>query len=86
MFTNGQARLDGIGFGLGPLAEHISPAARVSAIGELSINEWNNFRKPQVIIQDIAVTEWQLFDWRSMRGFEKQLATLPSQCLNILYF
>ncbi len=86
MFTNGQTRLDGIGFGLGTLAEHISPAARVSVVGELSINEWNNFRKPQVMIQDIAVTEWQLFDWRSMRGFEKQLATLPRQYLNILYF
>lgn len=86
MFTNGQTRLDGIGFGLGSLAEHISPTARVSVIGELSINEWNNFRKPQVMIQDIAITEWQLFDWRSMRGFEKQLATLPRQYLNILYF
>lgn len=56
--------LDGVGFGLGHLFEEISPHSKVSVIGELSINEWNNIRKPQIFLQDIAVNEWQLFDCR----------------------
>src|SRR5690606_3751994 len=40
--------LDGVGFGLGHTCEGISPLSKVSVIGELSINEWNNSRKPQI--------------------------------------
>ena len=32
---------------------HISPNATLCVIGELSINEWNNIRKPQIFLQDI---------------------------------
>jgi len=62
-----EASLDGVGFGLGSLVDHISPAANVSLIGELSVNEWNNIRKPQIFIQDMAVKAWQLFDLRGHR-------------------
>ena len=41
---DGQATLDTIGFGFGAYAKEISPVAKVSVIGEASINEWNNFR------------------------------------------
>lgn len=61
--------LDGVGFGLGSLADQISPLARLSLIGELSINEWNNIRKPQIFIQDMAVDSWQLFDFRGGHRF-----------------
>ncbi|HJV16864.1 MAG TPA: single-stranded-DNA-specific exonuclease RecJ [Bacillales bacterium] len=59
--------LDGVGFGLGTLFEHISPSSKVSLIGELSINEWNNIRKPQIFIQDVAIDSWQLFDFRGSK-------------------
>jgi single-stranded-DNA-specific exonuclease len=59
--------LDGVGFGLGALFEHISPSSNVSLIGELSINEWNNIRKPQIFIQDVAIDSWQLFDFRGSK-------------------
>ena len=52
---DGQATLDTIGFGFGAYAKEISPVAKVSVIGEASINEWNNFKKPQLMVQDIAV-------------------------------
>ncbi len=29
------------------------------------------------MVQDIAVEAWQLFDWRSMRNVEANLAELP---------
>ena len=60
-------------------AKEISPVAKVSVIGEASINEWNNFKKPQLMVQDIAVEAWQLFDWRSMRNVEANLAELPKE-------
>ncbi|WP_141433658.1 single-stranded-DNA-specific exonuclease RecJ [Bacillus sp. 03113] len=61
------ASLDGVGFGLGDLCDQIAPVSKVSVIGELSINEWNNIRKPQIFIQDAAVETWQLFDFRGNR-------------------
>ncbi|PEA56513.1 single-stranded-DNA-specific exonuclease RecJ [Bacillus pseudomycoides] len=83
---DGQATLDSIGFGFGALAKEISPVAQVSIVGEASINEWNNFRKPQIMVQDIAVEAWQLFDWRSMRNVETNLADLSRDKLTIVYF
>ena len=31
------------------------------------------------MVQDIAVEAWQLFDWRSMRNVEANLAELPKE-------
>ncbi|KIL46107.1 single-stranded-DNA-specific exonuclease RecJ [Jeotgalibacillus campisalis] len=72
-----QSVLDGIAFGLGEIADHISPLAKVDVIGELSINEWNNSRKPQLFVQDIQVNDWQLFDVRGISQPQRWLPTLP---------
>lgn len=69
--------LDGIGFGLGQIAEEVSPFSKVSVIGELAINEWNNIRKPQIFLQDVAVSEWQLFDYRGLKRVEKLFESVP---------
>ncbi|WP_409289466.1 single-stranded-DNA-specific exonuclease RecJ [Peribacillus sp. SCS-37] len=66
MLNDGRAVLDGVGFGLGEQYDHISPFSKVSVIGELSVNEWNNVRKPQIFLSDIAVSSWQLFDCRGV--------------------
>lgn len=79
-------KLDGIAFRLGHLADQISSAAKLSVIGELSINEWNNIRKPQIFVQDIAVHEWQLFDMRGAKHFEKFVQTLPEERLKWIVF
>ena len=63
--------LDGIGFGFGYLHDHISPSSKVSVIGELSINEWNNIKKPQLFVKDVAIHSWQLFDFRGLKRIEK---------------
>src|SRR5690625_170922 len=63
-FKQDGQQLDGIGFGIGELYPHISPQTPISVVGELSINEWNGLRKPQIIIQDMEIKEWQLFDHR----------------------
>ncbi|OEH91496.1 single-stranded-DNA-specific exonuclease RecJ [Bacillus solimangrovi] len=78
--------LDGIGFGLGYLYDEISPTSRISWYGELSINEWNGLRKPQIMIQDVEITDWQLFDLRGKKNIDKQLQSIPINKLMILTF
>lgn len=63
-FKQNDIKIDGIGFGIGELYPHISPQTPISVVGELSINEWNGLRKPQIIIRDMKINQWQLFDHR----------------------
>ncbi|TFJ94015.1 single-stranded-DNA-specific exonuclease RecJ [Lentibacillus salicampi] len=62
--------LDGIGFGLGNLYNHLTPKTPISIVGELGINEWNGFRKVQLIMQDMTIGENQLFDHRGKNDFD----------------
>lgn len=63
--------LDAIGFGCGYLADEISPLSSLKVVGELSINEWNGFRKPQFMLKDAAVDDWQLFDLRGKKEIKQ---------------
>ncbi|SDI76297.1 single-stranded-DNA-specific exonuclease RecJ [Alteribacillus bidgolensis] len=80
-------RLDCIGFRLGHLEDELTEKATVSAVGELSINEWNGFRKPQLFLKDVAVNTWQLFDKRKNRkSLEEQINQLPDEETAVLIF
>lgn len=46
--------LDIIGFGYGIYAEKLARYDAVEVVGQLSINEWNNTKKPQLQLQDIT--------------------------------
>ncbi|MGG4410343.1 single-stranded-DNA-specific exonuclease RecJ [Niallia taxi] len=85
-FVQEESNLDGIGFGIGELYDHISPSAKLSVLGQLSINEWNNIKKPQLFIQDIAVNHWQLFDYRGIRNMEKLEAAIPADSATWIFF
>ncbi|HHY72888.1 MAG TPA: single-stranded-DNA-specific exonuclease RecJ [Bacillus bacterium] len=63
--------LDAVGFGFGHLADEISSLSSLKVVGELSINEWNGFRKPQFMLKDACVDEWQLFDLRGKKEIKK---------------
>lgn len=80
------SNLDGIGFGLGPLVDHISPSSSISLIGELSVNEWNNIRKPQIFIQDISVRSWQLFDYRGVKRMKNIAEGIPPENRKFVIF
>ncbi len=69
--------LDGVGFGLGEAYDHVSPVSKLSVIGELSINEWNNLRKPQIFLQDLSIGSWQLFDYRGGKKITPLASSLP---------
>ncbi|MGO4269814.1 single-stranded-DNA-specific exonuclease RecJ, partial [Paenibacillus sp. TAF58] len=70
--------VEAVGFGKGSLAGLIAPAAKVDVLGELSINEWNGVRKPQIMMQDLRITHMQLFDWRGAGQLSTKLSVLQS--------
>ncbi|WP_243290666.1 single-stranded-DNA-specific exonuclease RecJ [Bacillus sp. FJAT-47783] len=77
--------VDTIGFGYGALIDEIAPTSKVSVVGELSINEWNNRRKPQIMLQDIAVFHWQLFDYRG-KSIDQVIKIIPSEDVHFIAF
>ncbi|MBD8032086.1 MULTISPECIES: single-stranded-DNA-specific exonuclease RecJ [Solibacillus] len=56
--------LDAIGFNKGYLHEEISYGIALSLVGDLQINEWQGNKKPQFMVQDVRIDEWQLYDYR----------------------
>ena len=66
-FKENDVVVEGIGFSLGEAYAHLSPYDEMRIVGELGINEWNGIRKPQIIIQDLCVDAWQLFDHRGKK-------------------
>ncbi|OES44272.1 single-stranded-DNA-specific exonuclease RecJ [Domibacillus iocasae] len=69
--------IDGIGFGMGDYADQIAKTSDVSVIGELSINEWNNMRRPQLMLRDMRVDECQLFDMRGGKNLSSWYKDVP---------
>ncbi|NOU96061.1 single-stranded-DNA-specific exonuclease RecJ [Paenibacillus sp. LMG 31456] len=71
--------LDAVGFNKGTMLPWISSTASLDVIGELSINEWNGVRKPQMMIQDLRIPHIQLFDWRGASKLEHKLGELANR-------
>ncbi|QGH35076.1 single-stranded-DNA-specific exonuclease RecJ [Gracilibacillus salitolerans] len=72
-FADAGVQIDSIGFGLGEKVPYLAKQTPVEVVGELQVNEWNGIRKPQMMIKDIAVTSWQLFDYRGMKNWQQQM-------------
>ncbi|MCZ8514621.1 single-stranded-DNA-specific exonuclease RecJ [Paenibacillus filicis] len=73
------AAVDAVGFNKGALAEWISPHAALDVLGELSLNEWNGVRRPQIMMQDLKISEIQLFDWRGTPRPDRKLLELAGR-------
>ncbi|WP_209122835.1 single-stranded-DNA-specific exonuclease RecJ [Alkalihalobacillus sp. BA299] len=86
LFEQDGTTLDGIGFQLGYLHPEINPAAKISAVGTVSVNEWNGHCKPQLFIEDVRVKEWQLFDWRNAKKLLENIQDLPKQKRKLIAF
>ncbi|MCR6096973.1 single-stranded-DNA-specific exonuclease RecJ [Salipaludibacillus agaradhaerens] len=79
-------QLDCIGFRMGSVHDHISPLSKVSAVGKLAVNEWNGQSKPQFIIDDIKVSNWQLFDFRGdKRIWQNKVLMALEECTVIVF-
>ncbi|MFA8439688.1 single-stranded-DNA-specific exonuclease RecJ [Pueribacillus sp. YX66] len=81
-----EAVLEGVGFRFGHLFHEVTQNVSVSLVGELSINEWNGFRKPQVILSDLSVQNWQLFDYRGVKQVAEHLKRLRAEDVQLIYF
>jgi len=53
LVTDTLNQLDIIGFGYGDYADKLDRFDQVEVVGQLSINEWNNTKRPQLQLQDI---------------------------------
>jgi len=73
------AALDAVGFNKSGLLPWISSTAAMDVLGELSVNEWNGVRKPQMILQDARIEHIQLFDWRGAAKLENRLKELAER-------
>jgi single-stranded-DNA-specific exonuclease len=59
--------MEALAFGKSNWAPLISANDQIDIMGELSVNEWNGIRRPQIIIKDIRILEKQIFDWRGKK-------------------
>ena len=78
--------LDGIGFGKGHLFDEISYGIALSVVGDLQINEWQGNKKPQFMIQDVGVNEWQLYDYRGKSQTANWLQKIPVEKTDFIAF
>lgn len=78
--------LEGVGFHFGYLFHEVSQGATVNMVGQLSINEWNGYRKPQLMLSDLSVDDWQLFDFRGTKRISEVLDSLPPEKTQLIYF
>ncbi|MBE6173361.1 MAG: single-stranded-DNA-specific exonuclease RecJ, partial [Enterococcus faecium] len=60
------SQLDAVAFGFGPQENEFVDDS-LDIVGQLSINEWNGRKKPQLMVSDFAVEGLQVFDWRAKR-------------------
>lgn len=78
--------IDAIGFGKGPLYDEISYGVNISFVGDLQINEWQGNKKPQFMVQDVQVIEWQLFDFRGKNKMTNWLNKVPMEATDFIAF
>lgn len=68
-FKENNHAVEALGFGYGHYYYVLSEHTPVSIVGKLQINEWNGIRTVQMMIEDLAMDEWLLFDYRGKQDF-----------------
>lgn len=81
VLQQGKSTIEAVAFGKGPLAGLLPGGTVIDVLAELSVNEWNGSRKPQLMLQDLAVPDVQLFDLRGTADAVKQAAYLKEVLL-----
>lgn len=76
VLQQGRHTIEAVAFGKGPLADLLPGGTLIDVLAELSVNEWNGSRKPQLMLQDLAVPEAQLLDLRGSADAVKRAAQL----------
>ncbi|MGX7243392.1 single-stranded-DNA-specific exonuclease RecJ [Enterococcus quebecensis] len=66
------AKLDAIAFQMGNQADEFG-LGTTNVAGQLSINEWNGNKKPQLMVSDFSIDGVQLFDFRGKNARQKEI-------------
>ncbi|WP_379134957.1 single-stranded-DNA-specific exonuclease RecJ [Paenibacillus sp. sgz500958] len=72
VLRQGNDTIEAVAFGKGDLAAVLPSGTVIDVLAELSVNEWNGVRKPQLMLQDLAVPDVQLFDMRGSADAMRQ--------------
>lgn len=78
-FVSASGQLDGVGFKMGELLSELTLSTEVEVVGELTVNEWNQIRKPQFIIRDLSIPEIRIFDWRGITDKHGKVFTIAEK-------
>jgi single-stranded-DNA-specific exonuclease len=70
-------QLDGVGFGFGAQALEFR-SDDLNVVGQLSINEWNGKRIPQLMLEDYQINALQVFDYRAKKYQQALQFTEPT--------
>lgn len=65
--TLGESNIAALFWQNGHLEPELQDEQPINILGTVQINEWNGNQSPQLIIQDIAMNEQQILDYRSKR-------------------
>ncbi|HDC9871431.1 TPA: single-stranded-DNA-specific exonuclease RecJ [Staphylococcus aureus] len=65
--TLGESNIAALFWQNGHLEPELQDEQPINILGSVQINEWNGNQSPQLIIQDIAMNEQQILDYRSKR-------------------
>lgn len=68
-----QYQVNVIGFGFGQDYHHLNQDQSVEIIGYLSVNEWNNIRSVQLMLEDRRILSQQVFDFRGRKFWYKDV-------------
>lgn len=75
----GGRRVEAVAFGKGDLSFLLSEGDTIDLVAEAGINEWNGSRKPQLMIQDIAVPHLQVYDYRGCSNAASKTEEIASE-------
>lgn len=76
--------VEAVAFGKGALAEYLSEGDRLDLLAEPGINEWRGSRKPQLMVRDLALPAFQVFDRRSAAASAEDIERFRKRAESVL--
>ncbi len=76
--------VEAVAFGKGALAEYVVEGDRLDLLAEPGINEWRGSRKPQLMVRDLALPAFQVFDRRSATASAEDVERFRKKAESVL--
>lgn len=85
VLEQGAYTLDAVSFHKGQWVDQLTPGITCSVLGDLTINEWNGKKNPQIMLSDLKSEDFQLFDYRGIQQLERWLPLIPSDAELVVF-